>query len=190
MKSILMVGVGGQGTILASKLLTQGLLAEGYNIKMSEIHGMSQRGGSVVTHIRFGKEQVYSPVIGIGKADVIIAFEKMEALRYLDHLTPNGTVVVNDLEIPSISISTGDKEYPQGIIEELKKHAKTIVINAGEIAEKLGSQKVVNMVMLGAVIGKMDLENIDWKKLLTENVKPDFIEMNLKAINAGIELVK
>ncbi|HPG92319.1 MAG TPA: indolepyruvate oxidoreductase subunit beta [Clostridia bacterium] len=190
MKSILMVGVGGQGTILASKLLTQGLLAEGYNIKMSEIHGMSQRGGSVVTHIRFGKEEVYSPVIGKGKADIIIAFEKMEAIRYLGHLSANGTIVVNDLEIPSISISTGETEYPSEIIEEIQKNAKTIVINAAEIAEKIGNQKVTNMVMLGAVIGKMGLDSIDWKKLLIENIKPEFVEMNMKAINAGIELVK
>jgi len=123
-KNILLVGVGGQGTILASKILSEGLVEAGYDVKMSEIHGMSQRGGSVSTQIRFG-EKVYSPIIGQGQADVIVAFEKMEALRWVPYLKEGGKMVINDHEIPSVPILMGQAEYPQGILEELS--AKTSI---------------------------------------------------------------
>ena len=122
-KSILLVGVGGQGTILASKILTTGLMEAGYDVKMSEIHGMSQRGGSVSSQVRYG-EKVMSPVIEKGKADIIVSFEKMEALRALDYLKPDGVLVVNNEEIPSMSVITGEEEYPEDVLEEIQKHVK------------------------------------------------------------------
>lgn len=189
-KNILLVGVGGQGTILASKILTLGLLAANYDVKMSEIHGMSQRGGSVTSHIRYSSEKVYSPVIELGKADVLIAFEKMEALRYLDYLKEGGKVFVNDFEIPGMPITSGQAEYPEGILEELKKIADTTVIDANAEAEKIGSPKVMNMILLGTIIGSMNLSSIDWDLILQKNVKPQFLELNRAAIRRGIELSK
>ena len=129
-KNILLVGVGGQGTILASKILSIGFANNGYDVKMSEIHGMSQRGG-------YSEDKVYSPVVELGQADLIVAFEKMEALRYLDYLKPNGKIVVNDCEIPGTPITSGTCEYPQNILEELKAHADVTVFDANKEAEKL-----------------------------------------------------
>ncbi|MBR2970539.1 MAG: indolepyruvate oxidoreductase subunit beta [Clostridia bacterium] len=189
-KNILLVGVGGQGTILASKILTLGLQKANYDVKMSEIHGMSQRGGSVTSHIKYSEDQVYSPVIEQGQADIIVAFEKMEALRYLDYLKKDGKIFVNDYEIPSIPITSGQVEYPQGILEELKRVADTTVIDATKEAEKIGSSKVMNMILLGTIIGSMNLTHIDWDTILTENVKPQFIELNKAAIRQGIALAK
>lgn len=189
-KNILLVGVGGQGTILASKILTLGLQKANYDVKMSEIHGMSQRGGSVTSHIKYSEEQVYSPVIEQGQADIIVAFEKMEALRYLDYLKKGGKIFVNDYEIPSIPITSGQVEYPQGIIDELKRVADTTAIDATKEAEKIGSSKVMNMILLGTIIGSMNLTHIDWDTILTENVKPQFIELNKAAIRQGIALAK
>ena len=128
-KSVLLVGVGGQGTILASKILTAGLIEAGYDVKMSEVHGMSQRGGSVSTQVRYG-EKVYSPIIGKGEADVLVSFETMEAIRCLDGLKPGGKVVVNDYKMPSLPILSGAKEYPDGIIEELKSKVPTLALDA------------------------------------------------------------
>ena len=189
-KNILLVGVGGQGTILASKILTLGLQKANYDVKMSEIHGMSQRGGSVTSHIRYSEDKVFSPVIELGQADVIVAFEKMEALRYLDYLKEGGKVFVNDFEIPGIPVTSGQAEYPAGIIDELKRVADTTVIEANKEAEKIGSSKVMNMILLGTIIGSMNLNHIDWDTILAENVKPQFIELNKAAIRRGIELSK
>lgn len=187
-KSILLVGVGGQGTILASKILTTGLMEAGYDVKMSEIHGMSQRGGSVSSQVRYG-EKVESPVIGRGNADMIVSFEKMEALRNLEYLKPEGKLVVNDVEIPSMSVITGDEEYPEGILEEIQSHAATKVVKATEIAENLGNEKAANMVLLGTIIKSMGLEGIDWNTIIKDNVKPRFVELNCKALQAGMEAV-
>jgi indolepyruvate ferredoxin oxidoreductase beta subunit len=184
-KNVLLVGVGGQGTILAGKLLTLGLMEAGYDVKMSEIHGMSQRGGSVTTHIRYGDQKVYSPVIEKGDADIIVAFEKMEALRYLDYLKEDGHVVVNDIEIPGMPITSGNVEYPAGITEELKKHARTTVVNATQKALEVGSIKVMNVVLLGTIVAGMNLQHINWDKIITENVKPAFVELNKKALKTG-----
>lgn len=183
-KNILLVGVGGQGTILASKILSDGLKEAGYDVKMSEIHGMSQRGGNVSTQIRFGKK-VYSPIIGKGEADLIVAFEKMEALRWLEYLKEGGRMVINDYEIPSSIIQMGNAVYPEGILEELSAKASTTVFKASEIAQELGNLKTMNVVLLGALIKAMDLPGIDWEKVLSEHVKPQFLEINLKAFRAG-----
>lgn len=186
-KNIMFVGVGGQGTILASKLLTTGLMEAGYDVKMSEIHGMSQRGGSVSSHVRYG-EDVQSPVIEIGGADIIVSFEKMEALRWLKYLKPEGKVVVNDYEMDSMPILSGKFNYPTGIIEELKSKVQTTVIDASNHAKELGNSKVMNVILLGALIKAMGLESINWNKIIKDNVKPKFIDLNLKAIEVGMSL--
>lgn len=187
-KSIMLVGVGGQGTILASKLLTTGLMEAGFDVKMSEIHGMSQRGGSVSSQVRYG-EEVQSPVIEVGGADILVSFEKMEALRWLKYLKKDGKVVVNNFQINSMPILNGKAEYPEGILEELQGKAKTIVVDAAKHAEDLGNPKVMNIILLGTIIKAMGLEKIDWDKIIRDNVKPQFIDVNLKALQVGISLV-
>lgn len=184
-KSILLVGVGGQGTILAGKLLTTGLMQAGYDVKMSEIHGMSQRGGSVSTQVRYG-EHVDSPVIEQGGADILVSFEAMEALRWLKYLKPGGKVVVNDLKIPSMPILSGSAPYPDGAIEEIKKHVPVTVVEAHRIAEELGNAKAANVVLLGTLIQAMGLGTIDWDAIIRDNVKPQFVELNRKAFHAGM----
>lgn len=187
-KSILLVGVGGQGTILASKLLTTGLMEAGYDVKMSEIHGMSQRGGSVSSQVRYG-DKVESPVIEIGGADILVSFEKMEAMRWLKYLKPDGKVVVNDFEINSMPILSGKAEYPEGIIEELSRKVKTVAIDGAKQAEALGNSKVMNVILLGAIIKSMGLEEINWEKIIRDNVKSQFVDLNLKAMKAGMDLI-
>lgn len=187
-KNILLVGVGGQGTILASKILSNGLVQAGYDVKMSEIHGMSQRGGNVSTQIRFGKK-VYSPIVGKGEADVIVAFEKMEALRWIEYLKKDGRMVINDFEIPSMPIQQGVAKYPEGILDELVHKAKVSVFKAGEIAAELGNSKTMNIVLLGALIKAMDVPGIDWEEIIKQNVKKGFEDINIKAFRTGAEQV-
>ena len=187
-KSILLVGVGGQGTILASKILTNGLMEAGYDVKMSEIHGMSQRGGSVSSQVRYG-EKVMSPVIEKGKADMIVSFEKMEALRALDYLKEDGTLVVNNEEIPSMSVITGDETYPDDVLEEIAKHVKPRVVDATKLARELGNEKAANIILLGTIIRSMGLTQIDWDAILEANIKPQFLELNKKALKVGMEAV-
>ena len=185
-KSILLVGVGGQGTILASKILTLGLMEAGFDVKMSEIHGMSQRGGSVSSQVRYG-DVVYSPVIEKGSADIIVSFEKMEALRALDYLKEGGVLVVNDEEIDSRSVITGQEEYPDDVLDIIKSHSKATVLNATELARGLGNEKAANIILLGTIIKSMGLEHIDWESILRANIKPQFVDLNLKAIKVGME---
>ncbi|MGL5438909.1 MAG: indolepyruvate oxidoreductase subunit beta [Filifactoraceae bacterium] len=187
-KNILLVGVGGQGTILAAKLLTNGLLEAGYDVKMSEIHGMSQRGGSVSSQVRYG-DKVESPVIELGGADMIVSFEQMEALRWLEYLKPDGKIVVNDYKINSMPILTGKREYPEGVLELLKEKVNTKVVEAEKKAHELGNSKVMNVILLGTIIKLMNLEDINWNKILEDNVKPAFIELNKQAIELGMSLV-
>jgi indolepyruvate ferredoxin oxidoreductase beta subunit len=185
-KNILLVGVGGQGTILASKILSEALAGAGYDVKMSEVHGMSQRGGNVSTQIRYG-DKVYSPIIGMGEADVIVAFEKMEALRWIEYLKPDGRIVVNDFEIPSAPILMGGASYPEGITDALGAVADVLVINAAEVAEALGNVRVMNIVLLGALAKALEIEGADWQSTITGNVKAGFEEINYRAFNAGYE---
>lgn len=187
-KNILLVGVGGQGTILASKILSIGLLEAGYDVKMSEIHGMSQRGGNVSTQIRFG-EKVYSPIIGKGEADVIVAFEKMEALRWIEYLKDGGKMVINDFEIPSVPILMGVAEYPEGILEDLMAKADVSVFEASAIAEQIGNSKTMNIVLLGALVKAMNIPGIDWESVIRANVKKGFEEINIKAFQEGMKQV-
>lgn len=186
--SILLVGVGGQGTILASKLLTIGLIEAGYDVKMSEIHGMSQRGGSVSSQVRYG-EKVQSPVIEIGGADILVSFEKMEALRWLKYLKPGGKVVVNDYEIESLPIKNGSRDYAEGINEDLVNLVHAKIFNAAQMAKELGNEKVMNIILLGALVKSMGLNDVNWEKVILDNVKPKFIDMNLVAFKKGMELV-
>lgn len=184
-KSILMVGVGGQGTILAGKILSMGLMAAGYDVKMSEVHGMAQRGGSVSNQVRFGKK-VYSPIIGKGQADILVAFEMMEAMRWLEYLKPGGKIVVNDFRIPSGPILIGACDYPEQVIESLKSKADTTVIQASEIAKQIGNARTMNLVLFGALVKGMDLTHIDFAAEIAANVKPDTLKLNLEAFRAGI----
>lgn len=186
--SVLFVGVGGQGTILASKILTIGLIEHGYDVKMSEVHGMSQRGGSVSTQVRFGKK-VYSPIIGEGAADILVSFEEMEAARYARFLKKDGKMVVNKTQIPSLPVLSGACQYPKGIIEELKKHVPVRDIDATKIATDLGNPKSANVVLLGALIEALGLHDIDWKGIIAKTVKPAFVDINLKAFDAGMAAV-
>lgn len=189
-KSIMLVGVGGQGTILASKLLTIGLMEAGYDVKMSEIHGMSQRGGSVSSQVRYGEDEVYSPVIEIGGADMIVSFEKMEALRYLKYLKPEGKIVVNNYKLESISSLVGKYEYKEDKIDAELLRLKASVIDAGKKAEELGNVKVMNVILLGALVKSMKLDNIDWEDIIRKNVKEKFVEINIVALNEGMKLVE
>ena len=187
-KSVLLLGVGGQGTILASKILTEGLLMSGYDVKMSEVHGMAQRGGSVTTQVRFG-EKVYSPLIEKGKVDVIVSFEKSEAARYLPYLKKDGHVVINDYEIYPVPVLTGKEKYPENVNERLSDLVENIVIiNASEIASNLGNIKAQNVVLLGALIKVLKLENIEWEVVISAIVPTKAIELNKRAFKAGMDV--
>ncbi len=188
-KSILLTGVGGQGTILAAKILTLGLMAAGYDVKMSEIHGMSQRGGSVCSHVKYG-ESVFSPVVEKGAADLIVAFEKMEAYRYIEYLKKGGILVVNDEEIASMSVLSGEESYPEDILDELQKYGDVRLVRAAHLAEELGNPKTANLILLGTIISSMHLTEIDWDTILEENIKPAFVEINKKAIRMGMDIFK
>ncbi|MCR4441315.1 MAG: indolepyruvate oxidoreductase subunit beta [Peptococcaceae bacterium] len=188
-RSVLLVGVGGQGTILTSKVLAGGLIKLGHDVKMSEIHGMAQRGGSVTTQVRYG-EKVYSPSIGKGEADVLVAFEKVEALRWLPWLKKGGTLIVNDYEIYSLPVLTGAENYPEGIVEQLEKAVeRIIVLNAAKIAADLGSIKAQNIVLLGVLVRALGLDGKDgpdWLKMVRENVPAGLRDLNARAFEAGM----
>lgn len=188
-KSILLVGVGGQGTILMSKVLTAGLVQAGCDVKMSEVHGMAQRGGSVSTQVRYG-EKVHSPIIGRGEADVLVAFEKLEGARYSNLLKVGGTALINDYEVMPLPVSSGAAEYPLNIYEEMQKSFDLRVIPASTIAKSLGNIRCTNIVLLGALVRAFSLEYIDWNAALTESVPPKVLALNLAAFDAGYQFEK
>ncbi len=183
-RSVILVGVGGQGAILTAKILVNGLIRKGYDVKMSEVHGMSQRGGSVSTQVHFG-DKVYAPVIGKGEADVMVAFEKMEAVRYADFLKPDGVAVINDYAMPSASTAAGLAEYPEGCVEAMQAAFTCHVLDAADIALSLGNPKCMNVVLFGAMTKALGLEDIDWEQVIRETVPPKFVELNLRAYEAG-----
>ncbi len=183
-KSIVLAGVGGQGAILTAKILVNGLMSKGYDVKMSEVHGMSQRGGSVSTQVHFG-DKVYSPVIGEGAADILVAFEKMEAVRYANFLRPDGIAVINDFEMPSSTVAAGLAEYPEGCLEAMEQHFKTYSLNAAEIADALGNSKCMNVVLFGALTEALALNDIDWESVIADTVPAKFRDLNLAAYRAG-----
>ena len=183
--NIMIVGVGGQGTLLASKLLGRLFVNEGLDVKVSEVHGMSQRGGSVVTYVRFG-DKVYSPIVDKGEADYIISFEKIEAARYADHLAKGGKIITNTQEIDPMTVITGAAEYPSGILEELSKKGMEIdAMDALSLAKAAGSVKAVNIVLMGRLAKYFDIPTQNWIAALEEVVAPKFVEMNKKAFHLG-----
>ncbi len=187
-KSVILVGVGGQGAILTAKILVNGLISKGYDVKMSEVHGMSQRGGSVSTQVHFG-DKVYSPVIGKGAADIMVAFEKMEAVRYADFLKPDGIAVINDYAMPSSTTAAGLAEYPEGCVEAMQEAFKCHVFDAAGIAESLGNAKCMNVVLFGAMTAVLGMDDIDWETVIRETVPAKFVDLNLQAYRAGREAI-
>lgn len=185
---VLMVGVGGQGTILASRVLAQAAREIGYDIKVSEVHGMAQRGGSVVTQVRLG-EKVYSPLIDEGAADVILAFEKLEGLRLLPFLKPGGTMIINDQELPPVPVLIGAAVYPDNIIEYIKSVApNTIVVNALDLAVQCGNFKAANVVLLGVMARNLPIGRDIWEKALEQRVPAKLLDVNRAAFAAGYDL--
>lgn len=184
-KSIMIVGVGGQGTLLASRLLGNALIQCGYDVKVSEVHGMSQRGGSVVTYVRYG-DKVYSPIIEKGEADVILAFEQLEAARWLPYLKQGGKVLVNTQQIDPMPVITGAMQYPQGLVEKISEKGINITpIDALSLAEQTGSSKAVNVVLIGILAKHMDIDKNTWIETIKSTVPAKFIDMNLKAFDLG-----
>lgn len=186
-KNIMIVGVGGQGTLLTSRILGGITTAAGYDVKLSEVHGMSQRGGSVVTYVRYG-ENVAEPIVEEGCADVLIAFERLEALRYAHFLKKDGVIIINDQRIEPITVVTGTAEYPEGIIEKLSSSHKVIAVDAMKEALKLGNPKVFNTIIIGVAARHMDFEHDKWVEVIKNTVPPKTVEINLKAFEAGYNL--
>ena len=185
-KNIMIVGVGGQGTLLTSRILGGITVDAGYDVKLSEVHGMAQRGGSVVTFVRYG-EKVAEPIVEEGQADLLIAFEMLEAKRYAHFLKKDGVLVVNEQRIDPITVVTGVASYPEGIIEELEKEYSVLKINAMDEALKLGNSKVFNIIVLGMAAKHMDFSKEDWLKVIEKTVPPKTVEMNKKAFLLGFE---
>jgi indolepyruvate ferredoxin oxidoreductase beta subunit len=186
--NVLICGVGGQGILLASQVLSDVALLSGLDVRKSEVHGMAQRGGSVVSHVRLGP-QVYSSLIKPGEADVVLAFEKLEGLRWLPYLAPSGAVVVNRQEIAPMSVIFGDAEYPQDTEERIRKGSRrALFIDGLAEAEKLGNPKVVNVILLGVLSKSLQFPEKTWHEALKGRVKPKFLELNEKAFARGREL--
>ena len=185
-KNIMIVGVGGQGTLLASKMLGRLLLSEGYDVKVSEVHGMSQRGGSVVTYVRFG-DKVYSPLIDKGEADFILSFEQLEAARWLPYLKLDGQIILNDQQIDPMPVVTGAARYPDGVVEKLRAAgAKPDAVPALGLAHEAGSQKAVNIVLMGRLSRYFpEIPEEKWLAALEATVPAKFLEMNQKAFALG-----
>ncbi|MBQ6569906.1 MAG: indolepyruvate oxidoreductase subunit beta [Clostridia bacterium] len=187
-KSILIVGVGGQGTLLSSRLLGNAMLSQGYDVKISEVHGMSQRGGSVVTYVRYG-DRVSSPIIEKGEADMILSFEQLEAARYLPYLKKGGTVVTNTQKTDPMPVVTGAEEYPENLIKKIKDAGVNIIaFDALEVAEKAGSIKAVNVALIGRLAKIMDLPYEVWTDTIKSTVPEKFVDLNLKAFDLSYNL--
>ena len=185
-KNIMIVGVGGQGTLLTSRILGGLTVEAGYDVKLSEVHGMAQRGGSVVTFVRYG-EKVAEPIVEEGQADVLIAFEMLEALRYAHYLKKDGVIIINEQQIDPITVVTGMAKYPENIIENLEKEYKVYRVNAMEEAIKLGNSKVFNVIVLGVAAKHMDFSKEAWLKVIEKTVPPKTLEMNKKGFLLGLE---
>ena len=184
-KNIMIVGVGGQGTLLASKLLGRLLLDQGYDVKVSEVHGMSQRGGSVVTYVRYG-DRVYSPVIDKGEADFIVSFELLEAARWLEFLRSDGRIITNTQQVNPMPVITGAASYPEGLAEQMEKAGIQVdAIDALSMAVEAGSSKAVNLVLMGRLSRYFDLPEEAWQQAIADSVPTKFLEMNRKAFHSG-----
>jgi len=189
-KCVMIVGVGGQGTLLASRILGTVLVDCGYDVKVSEVHGMSQRGGSVVTYVKYG-DKVYSPVIDKGEADVILSFERLEAARWISYLKKGGKLITNDRSISPMPVITGAAEYPADIIEKLRaKGVGIIAVDALEKAQEAGNAKAVNVVLIGMLSMMLEIPEELWLSALEKTVKPQHLELNKRAFALGRELAK
>lgn len=187
--NIMITGVGGQGSLLASRILGALAINKGYDVKVSEVHGMSQRGGSVVTYVRYSEDKVCSPVICRGEADVLICFEQLEAARWLEYLKPDGLLVTNTQKIIPMPVVIGQAEYPEGIIESIKaKGIKTVALDALAAAKEAGSDKAVNICLLGAYAKHSEFTKDEFLSCIEKLVPPKFLEINLKAFSAGYSL--
>lgn len=188
-KNIMIVGVGGQGTLLASRILGNACISEGYDVKVSEVHGMSQRGGSVITYVKYGKE-VYSPIIDRGEADIILAFERLEAIRALPFLKKDGKIILNDRAISPMPVITGAMIYPEGIVDDLNKKVDVISLDALSLSLEAGSPKAVNVVLIGVLAKSMNIKKETFINVIKETVPPKFLQLNLKAFELGYNYTK
>ncbi len=183
----MIVGVGGQGTLLASRILGNALIREGYDVKVSEVHGMSQRGGSVVTYVKYG-EKVWSPIIGEGEADIVLAFEMLEAYRALPFLCEGGTVIAGTQEIDPMPVITGAAEYPAALAEKIAAKATLISADALTLAKEAGTAKAANVVLIGMLAHRTDIAKETWLSVIKETVPAKFLDVNLRAFEAGYAL--
>ncbi len=184
-KNIMIVGVGGQGTLLASKLLGRLLLSKGYDVKVSEVHGMSQRGGSVVTYVRWG-DRVCSPIIDKGQADCVLSFELLEAARYTEYVKPGGRIIVNSQQINPMPVIAGAAAYPENLVEKLGTlDIHVDAFDALSLAEEAGNSKAVNLVLMGRLARHFDFTKEEWMDAIEHSVPPKFLELNKKAFALG-----
>ncbi|HHX55392.1 MAG TPA: indolepyruvate oxidoreductase subunit beta [Clostridiales bacterium] len=188
-KNIMIVGVGGQGTLLTSRVLGGVILEAGFDVKLSEVHGMAQRGGSVVTFVRFG-QKVAEPIVEEGRADVLIAFEKLEASRYAHFLKKDGVLIVNDQRIDPMPVIIGAAKYPNNIIEKLEEKYNVIKVDAIEEAKKIGNTRTFNIIILGIAARHMEFSKEEWLKVIEETVPQKTIEINKKAFELGYAMSK
>ena len=186
-KNIMIVGVGGQGTLLASRILGNTVINEGYDVKVSEVHGMSQRGGSVVTYVKYG-EKIYSPIVDRGEADIILAFEMLEAYRALPYLKKGGKMIVNTQSIDPMPVIIGAMEYPENIKEKLADKIDLLPVDALELAKEAGNAKSVNVVLIGVMAKLTDIPYENWVETIKTTVPPKFLDVNLKAFELGYNL--
>ena len=186
-KNIMIVGVGGQGTLLASRILGNTVINEGYDVKVSEVHGMSQRGGSVVTYVKYGNK-VYSPIIDEGEADIILAFEMLEAYRAMPYLKKGGKMIVNSQKIDPMPVITGAMQYPEEILEKMSKKIDVICVYALKLAIEAGNMKAVNVVLIGLIAKNTDIAYEKWIETIRTTVPEKFLDANLKAFDLGYNL--
>ncbi len=186
-KNIMIVGVGGQGTLLASRILGNVVISKGYDVKVSEVHGMSQRGGSVVTYVKYG-DKVYSPVIDKGEADVILAFEMLEAYRAMPFLKDGGKIIVNTQEINPMPVITGAASYPEDIAKKMSEKVSLISVDAAKSALEAGNIKAVNVVLIGVLAKTSEIPYEDWIETIKATVPEKFLDVNLKAFDLGYNM--
>ena len=188
MYNIVIVGGGGQGTLLASKIIGQLAMNNGYDVRVSEVHGMSQRGGSVVTYVRISNDEpLYSSIVEQGQADIVLAFENLEALRALPYMKDGGTMIINTQEILPMPVITGSVKYPADCLERVREAVKTVELDAVDIAHECGTYKAANVVLMGVVAKKLPFSVEEWHKAIEQCVKPKFLEINLKAFDRGYQ---
>jgi len=181
----MIVGVGGQGTLLTSRILGDVAMSRGADVKVSEVHGMSQRGGSVVTYVKLG-DKVYSPVIEKNEADILLCFEQLEALRWIDYAKKDASIIINNQKIDPMPVIIGKAQYPQAILEKIQKDYENVVaVPALDLAKACGNIKAVNVVMIGVMAKRTDIPKEIWQEAIRKTVKPQFVDINLKAFEAG-----